>query len=126
MKLDFAKGNGLIPAIVQDADSQEVLMLAYINEEALSKTLETGRMHYYSRSRDKLWLKGETSGHFQEVRQILVDCDEDAIVVKVHQLGGAACHIGYNSCFFREHTDGDEGRIIKDGKVFDPAEVYGE
>lgn len=126
MKLDFAKGDGLIPAIVQDVETQEVLMLAYINEEAYAKTLETGKMHYYSRSRNKLWMKGETSGHIQEVEQILFDCDEDAIVVKIRQVGGAACHVGYNSCFYREQSRDGEVRLIKEEKVFDPEEVYGK
>ena len=83
-------------------------------------------MHYYSRSRDKLWMKGETSGHFQEVQQILIDCDEDALVFKIRQVGGAACHVGYNSCFYREINRDGEERLIKSGKVFDPEKVYGK
>ena len=126
MKLDFAKGGGLIPAIVQDDETNEVLMLAYINEEAFNLTLETGKMHYYSRSRDKLWMKGETSGHIQELRQVLVDCDEDTLVFKVNQIGGAACHVGYNSCFYREIDASGNGRMIKSEKVFDPEDVYGK
>jgi phosphoribosyl-ATP pyrophosphohydrolase/phosphoribosyl-AMP cyclohydrolase len=92
---------GLLPAIAQDADSGEVLMLAWMNREALEKTLETGRVHYYSRSRGKLWLKGETSGHFQDVREILRDCDGDALLIRVNQTG-PACHTGNRSCFYRD------------------------
>ncbi|WP_300937733.1 phosphoribosyl-AMP cyclohydrolase [Faecalibaculum rodentium] len=100
MTLDFERGNGLIPAIVQDADNGEVLMLGYMNEESLKKTLETGLATYWSRSRQELWCKGETSGHFQHVQEIRYDCDEDTLLVKVHQ-DGAACHTGHRSCFYR-------------------------
>ncbi len=125
IELDFKKDtNGLIPAIVQDAASGDVLMLAYINRESWDKTLATGKAHYWSRSRQKLWLKGETSGHVQLVREILVDCDQDTVVFKVEQLGGAACHKGYGSCFFRQVT-GDELKIVGE-KVFDPSAVYGK
>lgn len=113
---------GLIPAIVQDASTGEVLMLAYMNEEALEKTLETQKTHFYSRSRKKLWLKGETSGHIQTVQSVSYDCDWDTLLVKVAQKG-AACHEGYYSCFFRE---GKEGEIkIVGKKLFDPKKVYG-
>ena len=124
VELNFAKsGDGLLPAIVQDFESGEVLMLAYINELAWQKTLETGKGHFWSRSRGKLWLKGESSGHVQLVREILVDCDEDTVVFKVEQVGGAACHKGYKSCFFRKVEDGS---LVTCGeKVFDPAKVYG-
>ena len=98
-KIDFEKNNGLIPVIVQDVDTNEVLMLAYMNEEALNKTIETGYAHYFSRSRNKLWKKGESSGHTQEVKDILVDCDNDTILLKVKQ-NGVACHTGRKSCFF--------------------------
>lgn len=121
-KLNFTKGDGLLPAIVQDHQTGEILMLAYINEESWQKTLETGKAHYWSRSRNKLWLKGESSGHVQIVKEILVDCDEDTVVFKVEQKGGAACHKGYASCFFRKVENGSfhvEGRL-----VFDPKEVY--
>jgi len=121
-KLNFSKGDGLLPAIVQDHLSGEILMLAYINEEAWSKTLETGQAHYWSRSRQQLWLKGESSGHIQLIREILVDCDEDTVVYKVEQQGGAACHKGYASCFFRKVEDGSFK--VKDQLVFDPEEVY--
>lgn len=125
IELDFSKDkDGLLPAIVQDAKSGDVLMLAYINKESWSKTLETGKAHFWSRSRQKLWLKGETSGHVQIVREILVDCDQDTVVLKVEQLGGAACHKGYGSCFFRKVV-GESLKVISD-KVFDPATVYGK
>lgn len=97
-QLDFAKGNGLIPVIVQDVDSKEVLMMAYTNIEALKKTLETGCAHYWSRSRQKLWMKGETSGNVQRVKSILVDCDFDALLFLVEQKGNA-CHTGKRTCF---------------------------
>lgn len=120
--LRFDKGQGLLPAIVQDYETGEVLMLAYINEDAWHKTLETGKAHYWSRSRNKIWLKGESSGHVQEVKDILVDCDEDTVIYKVKQLGAAACHKGYRSCFFRRASD--KGLQIIDKPVFDPKEVY--
>ena len=102
IELAFTKDkNGLLPAIVQDHRTGEVLMLAYINELAWRKTLETGKAHYWSRSRASLWLKGETSGHVQLIRDIYVDCDLDTVVFKVEQLGGAACHPGFRSCFYR-------------------------
>ena len=125
MEMRFDKLDGLLPAIVQDAESGEVLMLAFMNEEAFRKALETGRMHYYSRSRGKLWMKGETSGHVQEVREVLIDCDEDTALFKIHQVGGAACHTGFNSCFFRRLES--DGRLtqIKAERVFDPERVYG-
>ncbi len=122
--LDFAKGGGIIPAIVQDAGSGEVLMVAYMNEEAFARTRRTGRMHYYSRSRDRLWMKGESSGHVQEVREIRVDCDGDAALFKVHQVGGAACHTGYRSCFYRRVGEGGALVVTEPARVFDPAEVY--
>lgn len=125
IELDFAKdGEGLLPAIVQDAASGEVLMLAYINKQAWEKTLATGKAHFWSRSRQKLWLKGESSGHVQLIREILIDCDQDTVVFKVEQLGGAACHKGYRSCFFRR-LEGDELQTIGE-RIFDPAAVYGK
>lgn len=120
--LDFAKGGGLLPAIVQDADTGEVLMLAYMNAEAYRRTLETGKAWFYSRSRDAFWMKGESSGHVQEVREVRVDCDADAVVLKVHQVGGAACHTGHRSCFYRR-VDGDRW-VTEGAPVFDPKEVY--
>lgn len=120
--LQFAKGSGLLPAIVQDYETKEVLMLAYINETAWQKTLETGKAHYWSRSRNELWLKGETSGHQQLIKSILVDCDEDTVIYQVEQLGGAACHTGHRSCFYRR-VAGDDLEIMSE-PVFDPGEVY--
>lgn len=121
-RLNFAKGDGLLPAIAQDHATGEVLMLAYINEEAWRQTIATGKAHYWSRSRNQLWLKGESSGHVQLVKEILVDCDQDTVIYRVEQLGGAACHKGYHSCFFRR-VEG-EAFTIKDTLVFNPAEVY--
>ena len=107
IKVDFEKGNGLVPAIVQDAISGEVLMLGYMNEESLRKTLETGLATYWSRSRNELWTKGETSGHYQHVQEIRIDCDEDTLLIKVFQ-DGAACHTGNRSCFYRLLEDNNE------------------
>ncbi|HHD63185.1 MAG TPA: phosphoribosyl-AMP cyclohydrolase, partial [Desulfobulbaceae bacterium] len=102
IELDFSKDpNGLLPAIVQDFAGGEIVMLAYINKESWQKTLKTGKAHYWSRSRNTLWLKGESSGHVQLIKKILVDCDKDTVVFQVQQLGGAACHKGYQSCFYR-------------------------
>jgi phosphoribosyl-AMP cyclohydrolase len=125
MDLDFDKGGGLIPAVVQDAESGEVLMVAYVNREALDKTMQTGRMHYFSRSRNAIWMKGETSGNFQDVQSVLLDCDGDALVFKIKQVGGAACHTGYNSCFYRRLEEDGSAHVIKARRVFDPKEVYG-
>ena len=121
-KLDFKKGNGLIPAIAQDDKTGEVLMLAYMNEQAFKETLKTGKATYYSRSRNALWKKGETSGHVQHVKEIRVDCDNDTILLKVDQIGGAACHKGYKSCFFSKVIENN--LKIVESKVFDPKEVY--
>jgi phosphoribosyl-AMP cyclohydrolase len=120
--IDFQKSGGLVPAIAQDADTGLVLMLAWMNRESYEETLRTGRACYFSRSRNKLWRKGEESGHVQEVREVLVDCDADTILLKVKQVGGAACHEGYASCFFRK-IEGDDLKVIAE-KVFDPATVY--
>lgn len=122
MTIDFDKGGGLVPAVAQDADTGEVLMLAWMNREAYEETLKTGRACYFSRSRNKLWRKGEESGHVQEVRGVFIDCDADTILLKVRQLGGAACHEGYKSCFFRQ-VEGDGLRVIGE-RVFDPKKVY--
>ncbi|MCX6798999.1 MAG: phosphoribosyl-AMP cyclohydrolase [Candidatus Diapherotrites archaeon] len=119
--LDFGKGDGLIIAIVQDSESKEVLMCAFMNRGALQKTLDTGKACFWSRSRKKLWMKGETSGNIQAVKEILVDCDKDAVVVKVKQVKGA-CHEGYKSCFFRR-LEGSNFKVVGK-KVFDPKEVY--
>jgi phosphoribosyl-AMP cyclohydrolase len=122
MHIDFDKAGGLVPAVAQDADTGEVLMVAWMNRAAWEETLRTGRACYYSRSRGKLWRKGEESGHVQELRQAFLDCDADTILLKVHQVGGAACHEGYRSCFFRQ-VDGDQLRVLGE-RVFDPKQVY--
>ncbi len=122
VELDFKKGQGLLPAIVQDYETNEVLMLAYMNEESWLKTIETGKATYWSRSRNVLWVKGETSGNVQLVKEIYIDCDEDTVVLKVDQQGGAACHLGYRSCFFRK-VKGDTTEIVGE-KVFNPEDVY--
>jgi len=122
IKPNFAKGDGLIPVIAQDADTKEVLMMAYMNEQAWEKTVETGKATYWSRSRNSLWLKGETSGHVQLVKDILIDCDDDTILLMVLQVGEAACHTGYRSCFYRKLKDGDF--VVVGQKIFDPQEVY--
>ena len=104
MKLDFEKGNGLIPVIVQEVGTNEVLMLAYMNEESFNLTVKTKLATYWSRSRNELWVKGETSGHYQHVKEIRIDCDEDTILLLVEQ-EGAACHTGHHSCFYRTYED---------------------
>jgi len=119
---DFSKNDGLLPAIAQDAATGEVLMVAWMNEEAFAETQRTGRVVYYSRSRGKLWRKGEESGHVQTVRSVFVDCDADTILLKVEQVG-AACHEGYRSCFFRQVTP--EGLKVVAERMVDPAAVYG-
>ena len=123
--IDFAKGDGIVPVIIQDHDTNDVLMLAYMNQEAWDKTLSTGKVHYYSRSRNRLWLKGETSGHTQDVKAVYIDCDTDTILIKIHQHGGAACHEGYRSCFFRERKGSESWQVIGE-RVFDPETVYGK
>ena len=124
IELDFEKTGGLIPAIAQDAESGEVLMMAYISPESWQKSLETGEVHYWSRSRRVLWHKGGTSGNVQKIKDIYVDCDNDTVLFKVEQLGGAACHTGMRSCFHLRVV-GDE--LVKVGEpVFDPKEVYGK
>jgi phosphoribosyl-AMP cyclohydrolase len=125
LSLNFNKSaDGLLPAIAQDFKTLEILMLAYINNEAWEKTLKTGKAHYWSRSRNALWLKGETSGHVQIIHNILVDCDDDTVVFQVEQLGDAACHTGHKSCFYRRVV-GDT--LVTEGDIlFDPAIVYGK
>lgn len=118
---DFAKME-LIPCIAQNAETGEVLMMAYMNEESWDKTLETGEVHYWSRSRSVLWHKGGTSGHTQKVKAIRLDCDSDTVLVLIDQIGDAACHKGYRSCFYRELKDGEETTCSP--LVFDPKEVY--
>ena len=120
--VDFSKGNGLVTAIAQDAETGEILMLANMNEESLAKTIELGEAVYWSRSRQKLWHKGEESGNVQKVRELYLDCDGDAVLMKIDQVGDAACHTGKRSCFFRKV---ENGAVVDVGvQVFDPAEVY--
>jgi len=122
MLIDFEKSGGLVPAIAQDDQTGEVLMMAWMNRAAFEETVQTNRAVYFSRSRNKLWRKGEESGNVQEVKEIFLDCDNDTILLKVHQIGGAACHEGYKSCFFRK-LDNDELTVIGE-RVFDPKQVY--
>ncbi len=119
---DFNKADGLVPVIAQDYKTNEVLMLAYTNKEAWKLTLETGIVHYWSRSRKAIWKKGESSGNIQEVKEIRIDCDSDTVLIKVNQIGDAACHLGYKSCFHRVIKD---NKLITDkDRVFDPEDVY--
>ena len=120
--LDFEKAGGLVAAIAQDADTGEVLMMAWMNRDAFEETVRTRRAVYFSRSRNRLWRKGEESGNVQEVRGVFVDCDADTVLLKVKQVGGAACHEGYPSCFFRELVGG-ELKVVGE-RVFDPKQVY--
>ena len=124
VKLDFEKCGGLIPAIAQDHRTGEVLMMAYINEESWQETLKSGYATYYSRSRQQLWKKGESSGHLQVIHQILVDCDLDTVIFKIDQLGAGACHTGHRSCFYRAVTP--EGLQEVEETVFDVNKVYGK
>ena len=124
IEIDFQKGQGLIPAIIQDAKTNEVLMLGYMNRESWEKTLEIRKASFWSRSRNKLWIKGEISGHVQEIKEIYLDCDGDTLLLKVEQVGGAACHTGHRSCFHHRLEKGT-WKIVGE-RVFDPKEVYGE
>lgn len=124
MDLDFNKLDGLIPAVIQDAASGRVLMLGFMNEHAFEKTRATGDVTFYSRSRNKLWTKGESSGHKLRVREIATDCDNDSLLIKVDALGPGVCHNGYQSCFYR--TLGEQGWAETEPRVYDPAAVYGE
>ena len=122
IELDFNKTGGLIPAIAQDYTSGEILMLAFINREAWETTLESGHATYWSRSRQELWTKGKTSGNVQVIKEIRIDCDNDTVVYKVEQVGGAACHTGHRSCFYKK-VEGDTV-VVTGEPVFDPKEVY--
>ena len=119
---DFDKSGGLLPAVAQDADTKQVLMLAWMNREAYEETIRTRRAVYFSRSRNRLWRKGEESGNVQEVQAVYLDCDADTILLEVRQVGGAACHEGYASCFFRKVTP--DGLEVIGERLFDPAMVY--
>ncbi|MBI1956332.1 MAG: phosphoribosyl-AMP cyclohydrolase [Acidobacteria bacterium] len=123
MELHFAKGGGLLPAVIQEAGSGKVLMLGFMNAEALRNTLETGHVTFFSRSRNSLWVKGESSGHRLKVREVLVDCDLDSLVVVAEQLGPGTCHKGYQTCFYRR-IEGDK-LVEVEPRVFDPEKVYG-
>jgi phosphoribosyl-AMP cyclohydrolase len=120
--LNFEKMNGLVPAVVQDCKTGDVLMLAFMNKDAWQSTLKTGKATFYSRTRKGLWVKGETSGHVQLVREIYIDCDDDTVLLKVDQIGGAACHTGFASCFYRKIENGEIKEIGE--RVFDPEKVY--
>ncbi len=122
VELDFEKQGGLVPVIVQDAEDGTVLMLAYMNDAAFRRTIETGTATYWSRSRQQLWIKGESSGNTQQVEEIRIDCDKDTVLLRVHQTGGAACHEGYRSCFYRR-LDGESLQVMET-RVFDPQQVY--
>jgi len=123
IELDFSKGDGLLPAIVQDHKSGRVLMLAYINKASWEKTLETGEAHFWSRSRKELWHKGGTSGHIQKIKEIYADCDDDTVLFRVEQVGGAACHTGYESCFHKKVSRNGETTFVGE-KIFGPEKVY--
>lgn len=122
VKLDFEKCGGLIPAIAQDYKTNEILMMAYINEESWQETLKSGYATYYSRSRQQLWKKGESSGHLQVIKDILVDCDLDTVIFKIEQLGPGACHTGHRSCFYRKVAE--NALVETEETVFDAGKVY--
>ena len=123
LRPDFEKCGGIVPVITQDKATGTVLMLAYMNEEAYNETLQTGRAVYFSRSRNKLWRKGEESGNVQNISEISLDCDADTVLLKVEQVGGAACHTGYQSCFFQQIMP--EVKVVGE-RIFDPKAVYGK
>ena len=123
IELDFSKGGGLLPAIAQNHESGKVLMMAYINEASWKKTLETGEAHYWSRTRQEIWHKGGTSGHVQIIREVYADCDNDTVLFRVDQVGGAACHTGYETCFHKR-IDRNGGVTVVGEKMFDPEKVY--
>lgn len=121
--LNFEKMDGLLPAVVQDHDSGEILMVGFMNQEAWEATLQTGKATFYSRSRDTLWTKGLTSGNVQLVKEIRIDCDDDTVLLKVEQVGGAACHTGHRSCFYKR-VKSDQSLEVVGKPLFDPKEVY--
>jgi phosphoribosyl-AMP cyclohydrolase len=123
MQLEFNKSGGLLPAIVQEAGTGKVLMLGFMNEEAFRKTLETGLATFFSRSRNRLWVKGESSGHVLKVHDVLVDCDQDTLLIVAEQLGPGTCHNGYHSCFYRRVWQGE--LVEAESRAFDPDKVYG-
>ena len=117
--------NGLIPAIIQDANTGEVLMMAYMNKTSLAESIRTGKTHFWSRSRQKYWMKGETSGHTQEIKEIFIDCDVDTVLIKAKQ-NGAACHEGYKNCFYRKYDETTQEWKVSAQRLFDPNDVYGQ
>ena len=123
MKIDFKKGDGLVPVVIQDNASLQVLMLGYMDKEALSRTLEGEDVWFYSRSRQELWHKGGTSGHVQIIKEVFADCDDDTVVFRVEQIGGAACHTGYETCFHKKISPDGTVTLVGE-KVFDPEKVY--
>jgi len=128
MSLDYSKLDGLIPAVIQDAASSRVLMVGFMNEEAFRKTRDTGFVTFYSRSRNKLWMKGESSGHRLVVKEISTDCDDDTLLIKVESLGPGVCHAGYESCFYRKLdpiAPGEARWVESEARTYDPAAVYG-
>lgn len=125
MELDFKKLDGLLPAVIQDAGTSEVLMLGFMNAEAYAATQASGEVTFFSRSRNKLWRKGEQSGHVLRVREIRVDCDLDALLIRVDALGPGVCHEGYRSCFFRDLSRNGESKVVAE-RTFDPKAVYGK
>jgi phosphoribosyl-AMP cyclohydrolase len=124
MNLDYSKLNGVLPAVIQDATTGRVLMLGFMNEEAFQRTVETGHVTFFSRSRNRLWTKGETSGHKLVVREIATDCDQDAVLVRVDAIGPGVCHNGYQSCFYRRRVQDDW--VESESRTFDPEVVYGD
>jgi phosphoribosyl-AMP cyclohydrolase len=125
VKIAFEKGGGLVPAIVQDDRSGDVLMLGFMNAEALAETQRKGEVVFFSRSKNRLWKKGESSGHVLKVRDVRVDCDADALLVRVEAIGPGVCHEGYRSCFFRQLEENENARVIAD-RTFEPERVYGQ
>jgi phosphoribosyl-AMP cyclohydrolase len=125
VEIAFAKTAGLVPAIVQDDRTGDVLMLGFMNEDALAETLRTGEVVFYSRSRNRLWKKGESSGHLLKVRELRIDCDADALLVRVTPIGPGVCHEGYHSCFFRRIEEDGSARVIEE-RTFEPNQVYGQ
>jgi phosphoribosyl-AMP cyclohydrolase len=123
MVLDFGKLGGLVPAVIQDSASGRILMVGFMNEESFRKTVETGFATFYSRSRNKLWMKGETSGHRLVVRDISTDCDQDCLLLQVEPLGPGVCHEGYRSCFFRVLKNGEW--VVSEDRAYDPSQTYG-
>ncbi|MBM3744788.1 MAG: phosphoribosyl-AMP cyclohydrolase [Acidobacteria bacterium] len=123
MDLDFEKLGGLVPAVIQDHATGRVLMVGFMNREAFARTLETGCATFYSRSRNKLWMKGETSGHRLVVKQISTDCDQDALLLRVEALGPGVCHNGYQSCFYRTYRQGEW--MVSEPRAYDPDAFYG-